>query len=275
MQHGCTKECKKIFSPRGIRYFREMKKTHLSAAVLSAVLLTGSATMTSCDILLAIAEEQLAQNAPLTQAEISNGLREALKVGIRNAVQQTSAENGYWGNEALRIAWPEDATKVKSTLENLGFSGLTGQFEESMNHAAEQASAEATDIFVDAITKMTITDALNILQGEHDAATTYLRGATEAELTAKFRPVIDQAMANGQVTQLWGQITTRYNQIPLVKPVETDLTGYITKRALDGLFQLVAEEEAEIRENPAARVNDILQRVFSSPEAQTQNTGGI
>lgn len=224
------------------------------------------ATTPSCDVLQQLPTIQT--SAPLSQAEVANGLREALSVGIRNAVAQTSAENGFWGNQALRIPWPQDAQRVKSALEGIGMSSLTQQFEEAMNHAAEDASAKATDIFVNAITQMTITDAMGILRGENDAATAYLRRTTETQLTNEFRPVIDRAMGDGQVTQLWSQITTRYNQIPFVQPVQTDLTGYITDYALDGLFKLVAQEEAAIRENPSARVTDLLRRVFGSAAAQ-------
>lgn len=203
-------------------------------------------------------------NMPLTEAEVSSGLKEALKVGIRNAVAQTSAENGYYGNALIKIPFPEEAQRVKDALINIGMTSLVDDFEESMNHAAENASEKAIDIFVTAISQMTIQDAMGILNGQEDAATEFLRRNTETALINEFRPIIDNALEQGNVTQYWSQITTRYNQIPFVNPVNTDLTGYVTEEAMDGLFIMVAKEEKDIRENPAARINDILKRVFGS-----------
>ncbi|NVK04129.1 MAG: DUF4197 domain-containing protein [Flavobacteriia bacterium] len=227
---------------------------------LAAISLT--AATQSCEILNQL--PNIETNLPLTEAEVSSGLKEALKVGIRNAVVETSAENGYYGNALIKIPFPEEAGRVKTTLTDIGMGSLIQNFEESMNHAAEQASAQATDIFVDAITQMTIQDAMGILHGNDDAATAYLRRTTETRLNNAFRPIIDNALQQGNVTQYWNQITTRYNQIPFVNKVNTDLTGYVTEAAMDGLFIMVAKEEQQIRENPQARINDILKRVFGS-----------
>ncbi|KAB2809963.1 DUF4197 domain-containing protein [Phaeocystidibacter luteus] len=226
--------------------------------VASAVLLVTP----SCDVLTQL--PNMTTNLPLSEAEVSAGLKEALTVGIRNAVTQTSATDGYYGNSLIKIPFPEEAQRVKTTLTNLGLNSLIDDFEESMNHAAEQASKKATDIFVDAITKMTINDAMGILNGADDAATQYLKRTTENQLISEFEPIINSALQQGNVTQYWTDITTKYNQIPFVEPVQTDLTGYVTERAIDGLFVMVAQEEKEIRENPQARINDILKRVFGS-----------
>lgn len=234
-----------------------MKVLKIGLTVAAVSLLTPS-----CDMVIALPDIQT--NLPLTEAEVSSGLKEALKVGIRNAVVQTSADNGFYGNSLIKIPFPEEAQRVKDALNNIGMGSLVQDFEESMNHAAEKASAEATDIFVDAITQMTIQDAMGILNGEDDAATAFLRRTTETRLTNAFRPIIDNALQQGNVTQYWNQITTRYNQIPFVNQVNTDLTGYVTEAALDGLFVMVAQEEKEIRENPQARVSQILKRVFGS-----------
>lgn len=229
---------------------------------IGLTLVSLTAATQSCELLTQLPDIQT--NLPLTEAEVSSGLREALKVGIRNAVVQTSAEDGFYGNSLIKIPFPEEAERVKQTLTDIGMGSLIQDFEESMNHAAEQASAKATDIFVDAISQMTIQDAMGILNGADDAATSYLRRTTEANLNNEFRPIIDNALQQGNVTQYWNQITTRYNQIPFVTRVNTDLTGYVTEAAMDGLFIMVAKEEKQIRENPQARVNDILKRVFGS-----------
>ncbi|NVK26576.1 MAG: DUF4197 domain-containing protein [Flavobacteriia bacterium] len=221
----------------------------------------------SCDVLTQL--PNMNTNLPLTEAEVSAGLKEALTVGIRNAVTQTSATDGYYGNSLIKIPFPEEAQRVKTTLTNLGLNSLVDDFEESMNHAAEQASKKATDIFVDAITKMTINDAMGILNGNQDAATQYLQRTTESQLISEFEPIINSALEQGNVTQYWTEITTKYNQIPFVTPVQTDLTGYVTEKAIDGLFVMVAKEEREIRENPQARINAILKRVFGSLDSPT------
>lgn len=233
---------------------------------LCAVLLFST---TGCDVLNELAST-MPSNLHLTEAEVSEGLKEALKVGIRNAALQTSQEDGYLGNSLIRIPFPEEAIRVKETLTNLGLNSLVDDFEESMNHAAEVASEKATDIFVDAITQMTITDAMGILNGEDDAATDYLKRSTENQLKAEFEPIINTALQNGNVTQFWGQITSRYNHIPFVTPVQTNLTEYVNDAAIDGLFIVVAQEEKKIRENPQARVNDLLKRVFGSLDQPAQ-----
>lgn len=220
----------------------------------------------SCDVLTEMSST-MQTNLPLTEAEVSSGLREALKVGIKNAVTQTSAENGYYGNSLIKIPFPPEAQRVKSTLTDLGMNSLVDRFEESMNHAAEQASAKATDIFVDAITQMTINDAMGILNGENDAATQYLKRTTGERLRGEFSPIIQSALESVKVTQYWDDITTQYNKIPFVTPVNTDLTDYVTRQAIDGLYLMVAAEERKIRENPEARVTELLKRVFGSSQS--------
>ena len=243
-----------------------MYRLSLKRPVLAAVFALSAFTLTSCDVLLAVAETYL-EDLPLTEEEAGAGLKEALKVGVTNAVTQSSTEDGFWGNEALRIPWPEDAMKVKNTLNKLGMTALTEKFEEQMNHAAEEATKEAAPIFVNAITTMTVKYAMGILGGGNTAATTYLKSTTQDELEKAFEPIITSAMQKNKVDEVWSDLATRYNKLPLVKPVETDLPSYITHGAVEGLFKLVAEEEKEIRENPQARITDTLQKVFGSPEA--------
>ncbi|MBT8195421.1 MAG: DUF4197 domain-containing protein, partial [Bacteroidia bacterium] len=133
-----------------------------------------------------------------------------------------------------------------------------------MNRGAEESSKKAANIFVNAVTKMTFNDAVGILKGPDNAATEYLKKTTTSQLTAEFRPVVNDALKKVRISQYWTPLTTKYNSIPLVTPVNTDLNSYVTDRAISGLFVYVAEEEAKIRKDPAARVTDLLKKVFGS-----------
>lgn len=204
-----------------------------------------------------------AGDGPLSQAQIAEGLKEALAVGIRNGADEVSQLNGYLGNPQIRIPWPQEVQNVANTLESVGLGNLVDKVETSLNRAAEEAAQQAKPIFVNAIRQMTFNDALAILKGDRDAATDYLRNTTSQQLTQKFRPVISNSLNSVKATQFWDEATDKYNQIPLVKDVTLDLPDYVTARALDGLFLMVEKEEAKIRENPAARVTDLLKRVFA------------
>lgn len=204
----------------------------------------------------------------LTTTEVVAGLKEALQVGITNAVQTSSRTDGFYKNPRLFIPFPEEAEKVKSTAINLGMRTQVERFEETLNRAAEEAVKEATPVFITAITSMTIEDAFGLLRSDkNDAATVYLRSRTEAELTSLFRPSVEDAIEKVELTKYWNPLSSAYNTATTFtggQQVNPDLTAYVTDHAMDGLFLLVAEEEEKIRENPTARVNDILKRVFGS-----------
>lgn len=223
----------------------------------------------ACDVVLPVMQTG-GINVPPTQVEVTAGLKEALKVGIKNAVASTSKTDGFYGNSLIKIPFPEEAIKVRKALLNLGMTQLVNDFDKSINRAAEQASAKATDIFVDAITQMTFNDAMAIWKGENNAATTFLKRTTSTRLEAEFKPIISTALQQVEATKYWNDITTAYNKIPFVTPVNTDLEGYVTHEAIDGLFTLVAQEEKDIRTNPEARVSSILQRVFGYNNTNAQ-----
>lgn len=219
----------------------------------------------SCDALQPLAEaygDQLYGNTEPTESEVISGLKEALTVGITNAVITSSKEDGFYGNSLIKIPLPQEMEKVNKTLRDLGLGSLMDDFEMSLNRAAEKASAEATDIFVNAIKQMTFQDAIAIWKGEEDAATQYLKRTTYAQLNTAFKPIASQAINQVDVTKYWDDIANVYNNIPLVKPINPDLDQYVTDKAIDGLFTLVAQEEKKIREDPVARVSDILVKVF-------------
>ncbi|GAA4465897.1 DUF4197 domain-containing protein [Nemorincola caseinilytica] len=199
----------------------------------------------------------------LTDGEITAGLKEALKVGTQNASGKLSNVNGFFGNQLIKILMPPEAKKIETTLRAMGMGAQVDKAILSMNRAAEDASGKAVPIFVDAITGITIQDGLSILRGSNDAATQYLKGRTTTSLTTAFRPVIQSSLNKVQATKYWTEIVTIYNKLPTTRQkVNPDLTAYVTERALSGLFLTIADEEAKIRTNPAARVSDILRKVF-------------
>jgi hypothetical protein len=226
-----------------------------------AILLMG----TSCDELTHLANQYpdvVNQAVAPTQSEIIAGLKEALTVGIKNTVLQTNKKDGFYGNSLIHIPVPAEADKVMSTLKNLGMNSLVDNFETSLNRAAEEASGQAVDIFVDAITKMTFEDAVGIWKGNDDAATQYLKRTTTSQLEAAFNPITKKAIEATDVTMYWDDIAGVYNNIPFVTQVNPDLNKYVNEKAIDGLFLMVAKQEKDIRENPQARVSAILQKVF-------------
>lgn len=218
-------------------------------------------TLSSCDQLGAIIETA-GTSGPPTQAEISQGIREALIVGARNSVQQTSQTNGFLNNSLIRIPFPPEAKKVEETARDLGLGNQVDKFIETMNHGAEKASAKATDIFISAIRQMTLQDVYDIWRGDNDAATQFLKRTTMDQLKAEFRPIIKNTLDQVEVTKYWSPLVDNYNKIPLVTKVNPDLDEYVLEETLDGLFVVIAQEETKIRENPQARVTEILQRVF-------------
>lgn len=198
----------------------------------------------------------------LTQEEVVRGLREALSVGTNNSSSKASQLDGFYKNPSIKIPFPPEAIKVKNTVEDLGMKKQVDEFVLTLNRAAEEAAKEAAPVFLNAIKSMSISDGFSILRGADNAATTYLKDNTSAELTAKFQPIVQRAINKVQVTKYWNPVITRYNQIPMVEKMNPDLEAYVTERALQGLFLLIAEEELKIRKDPAARVTDILRKVF-------------
>lgn len=201
---------------------------------------------------------------PLSSDDIVKGLREALTVGTNSATSIASKADGFYKNPRLFIPWPPEAQAMKDKLMKLGFEKKIEEFETSLNRAAEEAAKSAAPIFVNAITSMNISDGLAILKGNDTAATNYLRKTTYTPLTDKFKPVVRDAIEKVKVTSYWTPLVTAYNKIPGVKKQNPDLEDYVTKRGANGVFVLVADEEAKIRNNPAARVTDILKKVFGS-----------
>ena len=199
----------------------------------------------------------------LTNNEIVSGLKEALNVGTKNASSKLSLPNGYLGNQVIKILMPPEARKIETALRSVGMGNVVDRAITSMNRAAEDAANKSVPIFVNAITSMSIQDGLSILRGGNGAATNFLKAKTTAALTNSFRPVINNSLQKVGATKYWSEMVNIYNRLPTVQQkMNPDLAAYVTERALNGLFVTIAEEENKIRTNPAARVSDILKKVF-------------
>lgn len=223
--------------------------------------------LSSCDVAQQVLNQTTLPNGPLTNADIVNGLKQALTIGTENGTNKLSAVDGFFKDAAIKILMPPEAQKVESTLRSLGFGNVVDQAILSMNRGAEEAAKAATPIFVNAIKQMTITDALGILKGGDDAATNYFKDKTTTALVTAFRPAIDNALKKTDATKYWNDVFSVYNRFSQ-KKVNTDLGAYVTGKAVDGIFYQVALEEAKIRKDPAARVTEVLKKVFGSKEAQ-------
>ena len=203
------------------------------------------------------------QAVSFTESEASSGIKEALISGVTKGVKLVSQEDGYYADPIIKIPFPEEVDFVASKLKAIGMGSLVDKAVLSMNRAAEDAAGTATDIFVGAIKEMTVTDAVNIVAGEDDAATQYLENHTTDKLTAEFSPIINTSLEKVNATKYWSDVMSAYNQIPMVKKVNPDLGEYVTEKAIEGLFVKIADEERTIREDPVARTTDLLKKVFN------------
>jgi hypothetical protein len=219
-------------------------------------------TFMSCAELQQVAN-QFPQVNSTNGIDIASGLKEALNNGISKQVSKLTAVDGFYKNEAVKILMPEELQKVDKALRKIGLSSLADDGIKMLNRAAEDATKEATPIFVNAVKQMTFTDAKNILMGSDNAATSYLQTTTTSPLYAKFNPVIKNSFAKVGADKVWSNIITKYNNIPFVKKVNPDLTDYTTNKALEGVFKMIAVEEKNIRTNINARTSTLLQNVFA------------
>jgi hypothetical protein len=203
---------------------------------------------------------------PATKSTDTNttvsGLKEALSIGTKNAVKSVSKTDGYFSNQTIKILMPEKIQKAADLLAKVGYQKEVDAFVLSMNRAAEKAAPKAVDIFVEAIKHMTFDDAKRVLSGGDTAATDFFREKTRPRLYDEFKPVVTDSMGKVGVAQSYKKMTAGYDKLPFMHKEDVDLDHYVTNKALDGLFLMVAEEEKKIRNNPAARVTDLLKKVF-------------
>lgn len=243
-----------------------MKNIFLLAFVL--MLGTGNAQIKMKNLLnkdsLAKKTKELRGGSKLSNEEVVKGLKEALSVGTNNSSNLASQADGFYKNPRLFIPWPEEAKEMKERLIKMGFAKKIEEFEMSLNRAAEEAAKKAAPVFVDAISNMSVQDGFAILNGADTAATNYLRKTTYSPLKINFLPVVKEAIEKVKVTSYWNPLVTTYNKIPGVKKQNPDLDDYVTNKAINGLMVLIADEEMKIRRDPAARVTDLLKKVFGS-----------
>lgn len=251
-------------------------KARILSFVAAVLILTGCAEVMS--ILQSVSP------VPLTEEEVINGLKEALTTGARNSAQRLAAENGYYGDEAIKILFPDEAKTIIENLSKLpGGDKLVQDVVLRINRAAEDAAKEVAPIFVNSIKQMTIKDAFSILNGADNAATGYLRTTTYTELYALYKPKIQAStekkiVAGVSTKDSWVALTGKWNtlansvagRIASLKPVNTDLDDYLTNKALAGMFMKVEIEELKIRKDVSARISPILQRVFGTLDNKTK-----
>lgn len=199
----------------------------------------------------------------LSEKEIAAGLKEALQVGTKNTTKILGAKDGFLGNNAVKILLPPETHKVEQTMSKLGLSYLSENVITSMNRAAEDAASGVGEIFADAITKMTIADAVGILKGDDFAATNFLKRTTSPQLKERMRPVIESSLNKVNATSYWKSFFSQYNKFT-PKKINPDLVDHVTTGALNGLFYQLAQEEKSIRKDPAARATDLLKKVFGN-----------
>lgn len=197
-----------------------------------------------------------------TESEAANGLKEALKIGLNKGTSTLSAKDGFWGDMAKRILLPPKVQKIEKDLRSLPFvGGEVDKVIKTMNQGAEGAVGVAKDVFIDAVTKMTVKDALGILTGGNGAATSYLKQTTSTSLRTKFKPVIQNSLDKVGATKHWSTLTTAYN-LTTTNKIDTDLNSYVTEKAMTVLFKEVEKQENLIRADPLKRTTELLKKVF-------------
>ena len=203
------------------------------------------------------------QSGALSSVDISNGLKQALELGIAQGVDLLGQKDGYYGNSLAKILFPEPLQKVDNTLRSIGLGSLADEGVKLLNRAAEDAVTEAKPIFINAVKNLSFSDATAILTGGKNAATDYLKKTTTQSLVQAFSPKIQTSLGKVGADQVWESIIDKYNAVPLVTKVNPDLTSYVTEKAIDGLFLQIAQKEEDIRTNVASRTTPLLQKVFA------------
>jgi hypothetical protein len=219
--------------------------------------------VSSCAELQSVANQFPATSGVLSSADIASGLRQALDKGISTQVVKLTATDGFYKNQLVKILLPAELRKVDQGLRAIGLGSLADEGLLLMNRAAEDAVKEATPIFISAVKGITFNDAKTILLGDKKAATYYLEQSTNSALYSKFNPVIRKSFDKVGAAKVWSNLITKYNSIPLVTKVNPDLTDYVTKQALEGVYKMIAIEEQNIRNNISARTSILMQRVFA------------
>ena len=233
----------------------------------SFYLLALATVLTSCDTLSSLpgGYGTPTQQGPVTEREAGEGIRQALSQGISSAILALNKKDGFFGNEAYKMFLPEDVQKVERTLRNIGLGNQVDRAILQINRAAEDAVGFAKPIFADAIKEMTIQDAVQIIKGGKNSVTEYFRGKTYSKLIAAFSPTIKTSLDKVEATRFYTDLVNTYNNLPTTRTkINPDLIAYVAEKATNALFDQIAEEEENIRTNPAARTTEILKKVFGN-----------
>jgi len=235
-------------------------RTRRVAFALGLALATVSCTTTEISDLLRTA----GGGSDNSLATVVAGLKQALEVGTERAVALTGKDGGYSDNLRIRIGTPEKLEKAASALRSLGLGSFVDDLELQMNRAAERAAGEAKPVFWDAVRDMTFDDARAILKGPDTAATDYFRARTEPRLRELYAPIVERTLAEVGAVREYNRLLERYAALPFTTRPDLRLEDYVTDRALDGLFTMLADEERRIRRDPVARTTELLRRVFGA-----------
>jgi len=239
-----------------------MRKYFLAIAVVMLVYSLPSSAGLLDDLMKGGGLTPSSSSSGLSNEQVVSGLKEALHVGTTNAVGSVSKTDGYLGNAAIKILMPEKMQKVADVLGKVGYQKQVDDFVTSMNRAAEKAAPQAKPIFVDALKEMSFEDARKILGGGDTAATDYFKTKTHDRMYDAFKPIVSSRMNEVGVAQSYKAMMGKYSSIPFARTESMDLDHYVTNKALDGIYYMVAQEEKKIRTDPAARVTDLLKTVF-------------
>ncbi len=233
----------------------------ISLFSVSLIGVVGLAGCKTTDINRAL--DSLGQQQGLSQQTVAAGLKQALQVGTENSVFATNRSGGFSNNPLIKIAVPKKFGDAAAAIRKIGLGSYVDQFELQMNRAAESAAGEAKAVFFDAISRMSWQDAWGILQGGDNAATNYFKTHTSAALTSRFMPIVQTNMQKVGFYEDYNKLINTYNSLPFTKKQDLSIESYVTEQALDGLFTLVAQEEAKIRRDPIARTTELLRQVFA------------
>ena len=228
---------------------------------LITIILLSSFMLSSCDVISQLPTGTVGTG--VTQAEAAGGIKEALAQGLAKAVLQLNTTDGFYKDALYKVLLPPEAKKIENTLRSIGFGSLVDNAILSINRGAEDAVGYAKPIFVNAIKNMTLSDAIGLVKNGDTSATHFFRVKTTNELMAAFKPVIESSLQKVDATKYYGDMVGKYNGLPTTfRKLNPDLSEYVTLRATDALFELVAKEEQNIRNNFAARSTDLLKKVF-------------
>lgn len=225
-----------------------------------------SVSLVSCDQATLAKLLEAGTQAVMSNEQIAKALKQALNKGVKTGVEYLSKEDGFL-KTAYKIPLPDEAAQVVEKLKIIpGFDNVEKEIIERINRSAEDAMKKATPIFVNAVTSMTISDAMNILMGEKNAATSYLNKTTYKPLYGEFEPVIVNSLNKFKALDYWTDLVTKYNSIPFVKKLNPKLEDYITTKALAAIFDRIEKEELNIRQNASARTTDLMRQAFAKQD---------